>query len=291
MKRRALAPIDAVARAAMRTPIALPMWPNPHRFSDRTVLVTGASSGIGEAVARRFGTAGADVVLVARRTRELERVARAIRHEGGRAETRPCDLTDRDAVQALAGAVTGEHGPVAVLVNNAGRSIKRPLTESLGRLHDFDRTMAINYFGPVALTLALLPSMIEAGHGRVVNVSTWGTRIPSPEFAAYTASKAAIDAFGRAANAELSGTGVSVGSVHVPLVRTPMITPAQADYRGMPSLSAEEAAGLVLHAAASTRSRVEPAVVAAVSLIDAVAGGVVDRIAGRGAPARRPEQA
>ncbi len=123
--------------------------------------------------------------------------------------------------------------------------------------------------------------MIEAGKGRIVNVSTWGTRAPSPLFAAYTASKAALDAFGRSVNTDLNGSGVSVGSVHIPLVRTPMIMPTQREYRGVPSLSADEAAGLVFRAAADSSSRVEPAFVTAVAVADTVAGPLLERAMAR----------
>jgi NAD(P)-dependent dehydrogenase (short-subunit alcohol dehydrogenase family) len=291
LRRRAAAAGDALARAGLSRPIEA-----PHRtvrallsgdrdpdLSGKLVVVTGASSGIGEATAHRFASAGATVVIVARRLPELQRVADAIAAAGGEAIAMQGDVSDTDQMTALGQEIVAEHGPVAVLINNAGRSIRRSITESYDRLHDFERTMAVNYFGPVALSLAILPSMVEAGSGRVVNVSTWGTRIPSPLFAAYTASKAAIDAFGRSASADLSGTGVTVASVHMPLVRTPMIAPAQKDYRGVPSLSADEAAGLIFRAAAGKSARVEPAFVTAVAIGDAVAGPVVERVVGKDA--------
>lgn len=291
LRRRALRLTDAVARTGLSRPIETPRSAvrsllgrlNEHGFSGQTAVVTGASSGVGEQTARRLAQAGATVVLVARREQELERVRDEIERAGGGAAVERCDLSDSDAVTGLGERLVAAHGPIDLLINNAGHSIRRPITESFDRLHDFERTMAINYFGPVALSLAILPSMLERGSGRIVNVSTWGTRIPSPQFAAYTASKAALDAFGRSVNAELHGSGVSMASVHLPLVRTPMIAPAQHEYRGMPSLSADEAAGLVLRAVPVTSGRVEPAFVTAVALADTVAGPLFERGLGRDA--------
>lgn len=297
LRRRAAAATETLTRIGLSRPIEA-----PHRavrallgrerdpdLTGKTVVVTGASSGIGEATAHRFAKAGAHVVLVARRLDELERVAAAIVADGGTATAITCDLSDTEAVTLLGQQVVAEHGPIAVVVNNAGHSIRRSITESFDRLHDFERTMAINYFGPVALSLAVLPSMVEAGSGRIVNVSTWGTRAPSPLFAAYTASKSAIDAFSRSANLDLNGTGVSVAAVHIPLVRTPMIAPAQSEYRGVPSLSADEAAGLVFRAAAGHAGRVEPAFVTAVALADTVAGPALERAMSRDGSAFGPK--
>ncbi len=289
LRRRALRAGDAVARIGISRPIeapgraALALLGRERRrdYSGQTVVVTGASSGVGEETAVHLGRAGARVVLVARRREQLERVRDRIAAAGGSAVVECCDLSNSAAASTLGERLVTEYGPVALLVNNAGHSIRRPITESFDRLHDFERTMAINYFGPVALSLAVLPSMLEQQRGRVVNVSTWGTRVPSPQFAAYTASKAALDAFGRSVNTDLHGSGVSMASVHLPLVRTPMIAPAQDEYRGMPSLSADEAARLVLRAAGETASRVEPAFVTAAAVTDAVAGGLLERAIAR----------
>lgn len=143
-------------RARLRR-LLRPGGPSP--LDGRTVLVTGASSGIGEATAREVARCGASVLLVARRAEELARVAGDITSTGGRATTYVCDLTDSDALDALVEQVLAEHGAVDYLVNNAGRSIRRSLDLSYDRFHDVERTMAINYFGPVRLTLGLLPAM------------------------------------------------------------------------------------------------------------------------------------
>src|SRR3546814_4978779 len=159
---------------------------------------TGASSGIGEATAYAGAQGGARVVLVARRADELKRVVTAIEEAGGEAEAHVVDLTDGAAVDAMIVQVL-EGGRVDYLVNNAGRSIRRSLELSYDRMHDFERTMAINYFGPVRLILGLLPAMREQGFGHVVNVVTWGVQIRAPKLAAYIAPKTARDSFARIA--------------------------------------------------------------------------------------------
>jgi NAD(P)-dependent dehydrogenase (short-subunit alcohol dehydrogenase family) len=209
----------------------------------RTVLVTGASSGIGEATARRLGQAGATVLLVARSADKLEQLAGEI----GGARVHACDLSDMDAVDGLVQEVLAEHGHVDVLVNNAGKSIRRSVNLSYDRFHDFERTMELNYLAPVRLTLGFLPGMRERRSGHVVNVSTTGVYFRVPRFSAYIASKAALEGFSDCIAAEIGSDGVAVTSVQMPLVRTPMITPTKI-YRTMPSISPDEAAGWVSQA-------------------------------------------
>jgi len=199
----------------------------------RRVLVTGASSGIGEATARAVARRGATVLLVARRADELDRVRREVEADGGRAAAYTCDLTDPDAVDALVERVSADHGGVDHLVNNAGRSIRRSLALQQDRFHDFERTMAVNYFGPVRLTMGLLPGMREQRFGHVVNIVTWGVQVKAPKFAAYIASKTALDTFARIAGRETYGDNVTFTNIRVSLVRTPMVAPTAAyDGRG-----------------------------------------------------------
>ncbi|HSJ19858.1 MAG TPA: SDR family NAD(P)-dependent oxidoreductase [Nocardioidaceae bacterium] len=216
-------------------------------LAGRTVMVTGASSGIGEATARAVAARGGRVLLVARRADELARVVSDTESAGGTAYACPCDLTDGPAVERMVAAVLSEHGGVDMLVNNAGRSIRRSLALSYDRLHDFERTMAINYVAPVRLILALLPQMVERGDGHVVNILTWGVQVKAPKFAAYIASKSALDAFSRIAGRETYGDGVTFTNIRLSLVRTDMIGPTDV-YRRTPALSPERAAAKVVRA-------------------------------------------
>ncbi|MFC5289032.1 SDR family oxidoreductase [Actinokineospora guangxiensis] len=218
----------------------------------RRVAVTGASSGIGRATALALGARGAHVLLIARRADELAEVAGLITTAGGSARTHPCDLTDADAVDAL----VKDLGAVDMLVNNAGRSIRRSVHLSVDRMHDFERTMSLNYFAPLRLTLGLLPGMRSRGFGRIVNVTTMGLQSDTPRFAAYLASKGALEHFGRAAGRELLADGVTFCSVRMPLVRTPMIKATDA-YRSVPAFSPDTAARMIIDALEGTAEVVQ----------------------------------
>ena len=226
-----------------RLPGAAPRSP----LAGRRVLVTGASSGIGEATAKACAERGATVLLVARRADALDRVRAEIEAAGGAAASYPCDLTDAGATERLVAQVIEEHGGVDLLVNNAGRSIRRSIALSYDRMHDFERTMAINYFAPVRLMLGLLPGMVERGDGHVVNILTWGVQVKAPKFAAYIASKTALDVWSRIAGRELYGDGVTFTNIRMSLVRTAMIGPTDA-YRRAPALTPEQAAAKVVRA-------------------------------------------
>jgi NAD(P)-dependent dehydrogenase (short-subunit alcohol dehydrogenase family) len=222
----------------------------PGPLAGRTVLVTGASSGIGEATAKAVAGRGATVLLVARRSDELDRVRTDIEAAGGRAAAYACDLTDvadGGAVDLLVKRVLDEHGPVDYLVNNAGRSIRRSLHLSYDRFHDVERSMAINFLGPVRLTLGLLPAMREQRFGHVVNVVTWGVQMKAPKFTAYIASKTALDVWSRAAGRETYGDNVTFSNIRFALVHTPMSAPTEA-YQGLRGRTPEQAAATVVRA-------------------------------------------
>jgi short-subunit dehydrogenase len=211
------------------------------------VMVTGASSGIGAATARSLGSAGATLLLVARSEDRLRTVAQEIVEAGGVANVLPTDLADPAAAQALVDGVQRDYGGVDVLVSNAGRSIRRSIELSYGRLHDFQRTIDINYLGAVQLVLGLLPTMREKRRGHIVNVSSLGVLFSAPRFAAYLGSKSAFDAFLRCVSPEVRGDGVAITSIYMPLVRTPMIEATQV-YELLPGLTPEEAARRVCRA-------------------------------------------
>ena len=212
----------------------------------KVVVITGGSSGIGLAAAGRCADAGAKVVIVARDPEKLE-AARAELAERGEVHAYPCDLSDYAANDEFARKVLEEHGGVDVLVNNAGRSIRRSIDLSFDRFHDFERTMQLNYLGTVRLTMSFLPSMLERRAGHIVNVSSIGVLSNAPRFAGYVSSKAALEAWTRCAAAELADRGVSFTIINMPLVRTPMIAPTKI-YDQMPVATTDDAADMVAEA-------------------------------------------
>jgi NAD(P)-dependent dehydrogenase (short-subunit alcohol dehydrogenase family) len=207
----------------------------------RRILITGASTGIGRAAALKLGAAGARVLLVARSKDRLDRIGDLIERNGGEAHAYAANLASGEECALLAKRVIDEHGGVDVLVNNAGRSIRRPLDAAYERFHDYERTMQLNYFGALRLTLELLPGMRERRSGQIVNVSSMGVQTGEPRFSAYVASKAALDAFSRAASGELFGDGVVITTIYMPLVRTAMSRPTRL-YDLMPELTSAQAA-------------------------------------------------
>ena len=242
----------------------------------QVVLITGASSGIGEASALRLAAAGATVLLVARSVDKLEAVRDRIVAGGGSAFVHPCDMGDTDQVAQLAAAVLEQHGHVDVVVNNAGLSIRRWIAQSYDRFHDFERTTNINYLGPVRLLLGLLPSMRERGSGHIVNVATMGVDFPPMRWSAYIASKSAFEVWLSGAAPEIAVDGVTVTSIHMQLVRSPMLGPFRM-WRYIPGMSTEEAAGMVARAAALKPRRIAPAWARIGGPITALAQGSVER--------------
>ncbi len=214
---------------------------------DQVVVITGASSGIGRATAVMMARAGAKVMLVARGAEQLSVTQAEIRDEGGQAWSFPCDITDLDACDRLVERIQKQHGPIEVLVNNAGRSIRRSIALSFDRFHDFERTMQLNYFGALRLILGVLPGMTKRRSGQIINISSIGVLSNAPRFSAYVASKSALDAFSRCASSEYSDMGISFTTINMPLVRTPMIAPTKI-YDNLPAITPEEAAQMVKQA-------------------------------------------
>jgi short-subunit dehydrogenase len=213
----------------------------------KKIVVTGASSGIGAEVARRIGEAGGEVMLVSRTREKLEALANEIEELGGTAHVHPADLSDMDDIERLGNEILEKHGRVDVLINNAGRSIRRSVAASYDRFHDYERTMKLNYFGALKLILAFLPGMRERKTGHIINVSSIGVQTNTPRFSAYVASKAALDAFSRCIAPEVVGDGVEITTVYMPLVKTPMIAPTNI-YDAFPTLTPEEAAQMLTDA-------------------------------------------
>ncbi len=252
----------------------------PSAVRGRTVLITGASSGIGEAAALAVGRAGAHVLLVARTRAKLEAVADAIFELGGSASVYPCDLTDLDDIDRMADEVLRAQGHVDVLVNNAGKSIRRSVDRSYDRFHDYQRTMTLNYFAPVKLILDLLPEMRESGEGHIINISSIGLQINTPRFAAYLASKAALDAFSRSIGPEIISDGVHLTTVYMPLVRTPMIAPTKI-YDRVPTLRPEQAADMITEAIRKRPKRIATPLGSLGQLTYAIAPGAQDLLVNR----------
>jgi NAD(P)-dependent dehydrogenase (short-subunit alcohol dehydrogenase family) len=237
---------------------------DPDLFKDRSlrgaiegkvVVITGASSGIGHAVALRVGEAGGIVALVARSEDKLAETKAAIEELGGTATTHPADLSDLDDCDRVVEDILSAHGRVDILVNNAGRSIRRSIEHSYERFHDFQRTMQLNYFGALKLIIGFLPGMRERKSGHIINVSSIGAQTNTPRFSAYVASKSALDAFSRSIASEIIDDKVLITTVYMPLVRTPMIAPTGM-YDAFPTASPEEAAELVTGAMISRTKKV-----------------------------------
>lgn len=214
------------------------------RIADKIILITGASSGIGQATAYKLAENGAQLILVARDEEKLANTKLEVEKRGGTAHTYQCDLSVIEQVEQLVQNVLEDHGHVDILINNAGRSIRRSIANSIDRFHDFERTMQLNYFGSLKLTLGLLPSMEAQGGGHVINISSIGVLTNAPRFSAYVASKAALDAFTRCAASEYSDLNINFTTINMPLVATPMIAPTKI-YQSVPTLTPEEAADML----------------------------------------------
>ena len=252
---------------------------DPDLFVDRTlrgkvrnkvVVITGGSSGIGLSTAQRVAEAGATTIIVARGEEELFKARDEMKKAGGKVFAYTADLADMASCDKLVETVLKEHGHVDILVNNAGRSIRRSIEASYDRFHDFERTMQLNYFGCIRLIMGFMPTMTQRRKGHIINISSIGVLANSPRFSAYVASKAALDAFSRCAQGELSGKGISFTTINMPLVKTPMIAPTKM-YDSVPTLTPEEAADMVVKGIIEKPSRIATRLGIFSALINAVA--------------------
>ena len=244
----------------------------------KVVVITGASSGIGRETAIKAGEAGAKVALIARTREKLEEAAEIIRERGGEAFVYPADLTDIDDIERVGKEILAELEHVDVLVNNAGRSIRRSVKYQYNRFHDFERTMNLNYFGALRLILTFLPVMRERKQGHIINISSYSVQMNTPRFAAYAASKQALDQFSRCIASEIIDDKVHITTIHMPLVRTAMIAPTGI-YANFPALTPEEAAQKICDSMIDKPKRVSTRLGIATQVVYAVAPKAADQIA------------
>jgi short-subunit dehydrogenase len=227
------------------------------QLAGKTVLITGASYGIGECLAESLAETEAHLLLVARTAEKLIEVKKRVEARGGRADVFPCDLTNVAEVQILLEKLHQLPNGIDIFINNAGKSIRRSIFDELDRLHDFTRTMNLNYFGPVQLMLSLIPVLV-ARQGHVINVSAVNVLLaPMPKWAAYQASKTAFDQWFRCVAPEMNARGVSTTTIYLPLVRTRMIEPTP-EYKNMPAMQPDHVAQLICQAIISRRRTYGP---------------------------------
>lgn len=226
---------------------------DPELFIDRTlrgrvegkvVLITGATSGIGKATARKLAEAGATVLTIARDEHKIAQTQAEFAEQGLTLQVYQGDLADLAQGEAITKQIVAEHGGVDILINNAGRSIRRAIEDSFDRFHDLERTMQLNYFGTLKVIMGVLPTMIEKKKGHIINISSIGVLTNAPRFSAYVASKSALDAWVRTAASEFADKGVNFSIINMPLVKTPMVAPTKV-YEQVPMMTPEEAADLV----------------------------------------------
>lgn len=216
-------------------------------LKNKKILITGASSGIGRASALALSAQGAHVILIARREELLIEVANEIRAQGGVAEWFSADLSSLDEVDRVSAEILSRHKEIDVLFNNAGRSIRRPIMDSLERFHDFERCMTINYFAAVRFIRNFVPALTASGDGQIINSSTWGTLLAAGGFGPYNASKIALDMIANTLRLEMHDKGLSVTQIHFPLVHTAM-SGATESFKKLPGMSADQAADWVVKA-------------------------------------------
>ena len=250
-------------------------------INGRTVVITGASSGIGRSTALKVAASGGIPLMVARNAEKLEEVKEEIELRGGTAFVYSADLSDLDSIDGLVDRILADHAAVDMIVNNAGRSIRRSVELSLDRFHDFERTMQLNYFGAIKLVMGFIPNMRERRFGHIVNVSSIGVQAAPPRFSAYVASKAALDAWSRVVSSELIGYNITFTTVHMPLVRTPMIAPTTI-YKSFPTISPDEAADMICDALRKRPKHINTTLGTVAEVLYALAPKALDQILATG---------
>ena len=212
------------------------------RLHHKTIIITGASYGIGEALSYILADIDCRLILLARTTEKLQTIQHQLSAKKAQIEIFPIDLRNNEQIDHFLNHI--EHNQIDILINNAGHSIRRPIMQSLHRLHDFERTMQLNYFAPVKLCLALTPKLQQT-LGQIINVSAINVLLaPTVNWAAYQASKTAFDQWLRCASAELENQNIKISTAYLPLVRTRMIEPTKL-YDHVPALQPQQAATII----------------------------------------------
>lgn len=259
-------------------------FPHRERYSrvdinGKLVFITGASSGMGRASAIKLAQLGAKIVAVARRENELQDLQKTIEEGGGQCAYYPLDLTDQEATDTVIQQVLQQHGVPDIVINNAGHSIRRSVKDSLDRFHDYTRTMNVNYYPAVQITLGFLPGMMERRSGHFINISSWGVPLHAvPLFSAYLASKSALTAFTRSIELDTRDRGIRATVVYPPLVRTEMIAPTK-EYENLQTLSVDEASDWIVYAAKNQPREVIPRLVRYVRFLFTVHPGLGEVLA------------
>ena len=223
----------------------------------KTILITGASYGIGEALAHRLAETGAHLILVARTAERLKALADDLATTAASVRWRSVDLRVEEEVADLIAWVRGNYSQLDALILNAGKSIHRAFYDSLDRYHDVTRTITTNYTSSAQLIMGLA-TLLPHGSGQIIASNAASTLMPpAPGWSAYQASKSALDSYLRAIRPELRQRGVVISLLYLPLVRTRMIAPTEM-YRSAPALTPEEAAERIASLLCSRRASFIP---------------------------------
>lgn len=227
------------------------------KIAHQTILITGASYGIGAATATLLAAPKVHLILVARSAAPLQDLQKKLTAQGAQVDYYPTDLTQPDQVDQLVAQLQQLNKGLDLIINNAGHSILRSIHQAKERYHDFERTMAVNYLGPVRLLLPLLEGVEQQG-GQLINSSAVNVLLlPAPYWSAYQASKTAFDQWFRSIAPELRARGVQCSSVYFPLVRTRMIAPTKA-YQKVPALAPQQAAVIIGQLILSRKTQFKP---------------------------------
>jgi short-subunit dehydrogenase len=260
-------------------------------MASKLVLVTGASSGIGEATARRYGASGAHVLLLARNAERLDRVAEAIRGGGGSATPYVIDLAEANSIAETSARIKRERGAPDILINNAGAGRWLPLVETTAE--DALAMIEVPYLAAFNLTRAFLPEMIARGSGALVYIASPASYLAWPNASAYTAARRAIAGLAETLQGELRGTGVAVTLVVLGTVETPYWEHNPGSRERLPKtnpmlapvLSSEQAAEAIFAGvAARKRTVVKPGILRALFVLNAIAPRLVARQLRRSIP-------